>query len=87
MNLTRIEWIDSYTLESWNEEDEIDLSEDLIITIGFMAKENDDFISIANSWDPYRKAFNCIMIIPKICIRSRDEIKTDDSFTHENKDG
>lgn len=78
----KVTWIDSRSYDRWTEEKDIDLSADKITTLGYLVKENDEVLCVAASKDKGSDSWAGIMIIPKVCVSTIQEIKTQHEWVH-----
>lgn len=72
MKIAHIYWVDSQTDIGWNgQEFYKDLIENFktTFTIGLVAFETKDFITICSSYDETTEEYNCAITIPKCSIK------------------
>jgi hypothetical protein len=72
-----VEWVDSESVDAWTSLEELNVSQPVIITLGYLVKETKDAIAISPNWDNKNKNVSCVMIIPKCCIKKRRKMKWD----------
>lgn len=72
--LLKIIWIDSVSTNAWTPQDSL---EEIVIqnitSVGYLVNETDDAITIASHIALHE--VDGIMCIPKVCIKSRKELK------------
>lgn len=71
VKLIYVEWYDATAVSDWVQDDDDQIQVDLCQSVGFLVKENDQFISLAaaKSEDKY----NAIINIPKPWVERREE--------------
>ena len=71
--LVRVEWIDAFAGMGWaatfNPPTEV-------LTVGWLAAEELDYVVVCTSWDPDTGEFNACMTIPRVCVSSIKEIQS-----------
>ncbi len=76
MDVYLIKWIDAFVIDKWASEE--DMEEEfktglLIDSIGFLFKENDNYISLIQSFGT-NKRIDCMLCIPKGCIIEKTKL-------------
>jgi hypothetical protein len=62
-----VTWLDAHTVDGWHED--LDTEPRECTTSGYIVKETDKAICIANSIDPKPPiTYACVMTIPKVCV-------------------
>lgn len=74
MSLEIVVWLDSRSDDGWTDEDSLEMRVAKITTVGHVAKETEDVLCIASSWDDQTGQLSGIMYILKRCICSRREL-------------
>lgn len=79
MKIEKIEWRDSYGLESpWLEQQDVFIDNPVVITIGVVVAENKDYLVVANSMSPESNSTSeqnsGRMFVYKKCILKRTKI-------------
>lgn len=74
MNVYMVEWIDSESDHGWGKIKDSEISTALCITIGFLVKENKDFIMMSHSWDKENDSINGTIQIPKVAIKKKRKV-------------
>jgi hypothetical protein len=81
LNAELITWVDPYVLDRpWNTPEELDekLSHMNCHTVGYVAKETDDFVVLAQGYSLTEKGdveeWGHCWVLPKICILSREKM-------------
>lgn len=75
MKIVYVTWIDSSTDDGWQDANELDERPDLVHSVGFLVKETDTLLVIANSYDPATGHSNGRMSIPLVSIQKVKTIK------------
>jgi hypothetical protein len=71
--LIHIEWKDAQTGHGWEHEEDLTIEIPIVITVGFLIKENEDGVLIASSVGTDRHS-NARIVIPKGMIVSRKDL-------------
>lgn len=71
--LIQVEWKDAQTGHGWEHEEDLSIEIPVVITVGFLIKENDDGVLIASSVGTDRHS-NARIVIPKGMIVNRKEL-------------
>lgn len=66
-----VHWVDPHSLDPWTDIDEINLKPCDIHSVGYVLKENKESLVLSLNVNDENKDASCIMIIPKVCIKSR----------------
>ena len=80
--ITIIKWKDASCQHGWTDEKDVDLRLRVITTVGTIVDENDEIISVTDSYgclpnEDGAELYNNIMNIPKVNIISRKDIEED----------
>ena len=71
----KISWIDSgFLSRDWQHESEIDFQQTEQVTIGFLIKENSDWIILGSSFDENNGNYSCITGIYKNNITKKEQL-------------
>jgi len=71
--LISVVWIDAFTMEDDWTETGCDIPARLIHSTGYMVSEDDDYIVLAASFDPYSGCFSNAIAVLKRCIVAQSE--------------
>lgn len=78
-NLELIQWVDCLSDDGWLSVDEADHQTlATAYTVGFIVKDEPDFLTVAGSFNTYEGAVNqygAVWTIPKVAIQSRTQLK------------
>lgn len=78
-NLELIQWVDCLSDDGWLSVDEADRQAlATAFTVGFIVKDEPDFLTVAGSFNTYEGAVNqygAVWTIPKAAIKSRSQLK------------
>lgn len=72
-SLVQVEWKDAQTGHGWEHEEDLTIDIPVVITVGFLIKEDDNGILIASSVGTDRHS-NARIVIPKGMIVSRKDL-------------
>ena len=77
--IEQVEWVDSVNLHGWHGEKDLDKEEiDAIVSVGYLARETENAVFLALSWDDNkdgdRMPWAQVTIIPKVSITSRRKL-------------
>lgn len=67
-DLVEITWRDAAGDAGWKESDDLDLGDEIVVTVGFLVAENPNYIAIVHSRCPDSKEVTGFFQIPKCCI-------------------
>jgi hypothetical protein len=74
MKEVRIHWLDARSEDGWIEQEELDICAAKITTIGYLIDETEEVVCIANSKEEKTSQLSGIIIIPKVCILTQQNI-------------
>lgn len=69
--LVRVEWTDAFAGAGWTK---VFLPPTTVLTVGWLAHEDVEYIVVSNSWDPDGGEFNCSMSIPRGMIETMETL-------------
>ncbi len=69
-----VTWIDSTGFAGWQEK-QTPRTATTCRTVGFLVNENDDYITIAATYDSFTDAYHSPLTIPKVAIIERWELE------------
>lgn len=74
MREVRVCWVDSRSEDAWTLPDDLKPKIDGVTTLGYLAKETEQVVSVASSVDLVTGQVCCVMHIPKVCILSMEDV-------------
>jgi len=72
--IAQVVWIDSFSMEDDWTETGVDIPARLINSSGYVVSEDEDYIVLAASYDPYSGCFSNAIAVLKRCILAKHEI-------------
>jgi hypothetical protein len=69
-----LEWLDSRLAAAWLDDD-IELSPAICRSVGWIVKDDADYLAIAGTWSPTINEFAAVIVIPTSSIRRRIDLE------------
>lgn len=73
MKVVSIEWLDAAATAGWHTKDSMSLM--TITSVGWLAREDKEKITVAASYDKQNDYYGCSITIPKAWIKKRKVLK------------
>lgn len=66
-----IQWVDNYCQDGWVHPSRLNTSPSRIVSVGFIAHEDENSVTLTDSWSEDSGNVHCPLSIPKVSITKR----------------